>query len=249
MECIGRVCCGTKKEQSKVLFLRWWGRGEPKFFILESFENKRQAILWFLHHGQHNLCLHQCKVVPDVEFGSSIKRYECLWMCACSRNPEVSKYLRRALHLSGSEARFGGGRVKLAPYFFDWVGPYLISYGLPRVICFAKKNQTNFPRGQNGEGQKKEPTEPGIWAYKCNARRGYLESPRQPHLQISPGYSLSWCRAVDANSIIMPFRMKRRFSCVSSAATLVSTTTPGGKFRSVSFTTMLIWLWKATHSV
>ena len=78
------------------------------FFILESFENNRQAILWFLdhgedrvmlviwrrnemkpseHHGQHNLCFHQCKVVPNAEFGSNTKRHECLWVCACSRNP------------------------------------------------------------------------------------------------------------------------------------------------------------------
>ena len=58
--------------------------------------------------------------------GQSLAR-DPLYNSLAPSKMELPKYPRRALHLLGSEARFGGGGVKLAPYFLDWVGPYLIS--------------------------------------------------------------------------------------------------------------------------
>ena len=80
------------------------------------------------------------------------------------RHHEVRKCLKTPNERCTCQVRRGW--VKLAPYFFDWVGPYLISQEAsqgnlgPQNPNLAKKTKKNSPRGQNGEGQKKKPTEP-----------------------------------------------------------------------------------------
>ena len=90
----------------------------------------------------------------------------------------------------GGQVRWGG--LKKAPYFFDWVGPYLISQGPPKVIWgrriqIQQKNPKKSPRGQNGEGKKNGTNRSwhlnlthatlvgGIQADPCYARRGRIE--------------------------------------------------------------------------
>ena len=97
---------------------------------------------------------------------------------------EVPKYPQRALHLSGSEAKFGRGGVKHAPYFFwlsrallDLIGDFLAYFGVTNPT-FSKKKEKNSQGSKTGRARKKNPTESRIQAWQVRRSLGVFKEPR-----------------------------------------------------------------------